>query len=79
VLDPYLGSGTTSATAHKLGRRWIGIEQGEHAVTHCAQRMWMVIDGEPGGISAEVEWAGGGGMEFRRHHSSPHAAQPLAA
>jgi len=79
VLDPYLGSGTTSATAHKLGRRWIGIEQGGHAVTHCAQRMSMVIDGEPGGISEEVGWAGGGGLEFRRHDSSPHAAQPLAA
>jgi adenine-specific DNA-methyltransferase len=79
VLDPYLGSGTTGAAAHKLGRRWIGIEQGEHAVTHCAQRMWMVIDGEPGGISEEVDWAGGGGLEFRRHDSSPRAAQSLAA
>lgn len=79
VLDPYLGSGTTSATAHKLGRRWIGIEQGEHAVTHCAQRMWMVIDGESGGISDEVGWAGGGGLEFCRHESSPHVNQRLAA
>jgi adenine-specific DNA-methyltransferase len=79
VLDPYLGSGTTSATAHKLGRRWIGIEQGKHAVSHCAKRMWMVIDGERGGISKEVGWSGGGGMEFRRHDSSPPASRPLAA
>ena len=64
VLDAYLGSGTTAAVAHKTGRRYIGIECGEHAVSICAQRLKMVAQGERGGISSEVDWRGGGGFGF---------------
>lgn len=64
VLDSFLGSGTTAAVAHKMGRRWIGIEMGEHAKTHCAVRLGKVVDGEQGGISAAVGWQGGGGFRF---------------
>jgi len=64
VLDSFLGSGTTAAVAHKLGRRWIGIEMGEHAATHCLPRLLKVIEGEPGGISQAVGWQGGGGFRF---------------
>lgn len=64
VLDSFLGSGTTAATAHKMGRRWIGIEMGEHAYTHCKVRLDNVIAGEQGGISKEVGWQGGGGYKF---------------
>jgi adenine-specific DNA-methyltransferase len=66
VLDAYLGSGTTAAVAHKMGRRWIGIELGDHAVSHCASRMRLVVDGEGGGVSADFGWAGGGGFRFER-------------
>ncbi|MBT8421149.1 MAG: site-specific DNA-methyltransferase [Gammaproteobacteria bacterium] len=66
ILDSFLGSGTTAAVAHKMGRRWIGIEMGEHAVTHCAPRLEKVIDGEQGGISKAVDWQGGGGFRFYR-------------
>ena len=64
VMDSFLGSGTTAAVAQKMGRRWIGIEMGEHAKTHCAVRMKKVVDGEQGGISAAVAWKGGGGFRF---------------
>jgi len=64
VLDSFLGSGTTAAVAHKMGRRYIGIEMGEHAKTHCAARLRKVIDGEQGGISKQVNWQGGGGFCF---------------
>jgi len=64
VLDSFLGSGTTAAVAHKMGRRWIGIEMGEHARTHCQPRLAKVIDGEQGGISESVGWQGGGGFRF---------------
>jgi adenine-specific DNA-methyltransferase len=64
VLDSFLGSGTTAAVAHKMGRRWIGIEMGEHARTHCVPRMQKVIEGEQGGISEAVGWKGGGGFRF---------------
>ncbi len=64
VLDSFLGSGTTAAVSHKMGRRWIGIEMGDHARTHCAVRMRKVVDGEPGGISKAVKWQGGGGFRF---------------
>lgn len=66
VLDSFLGSGTTAAVAHKMGRRYIGIEMGEHAVTHCGPRLNKVIEGEQGGISKSVEWQGGGGFRFYR-------------
>jgi adenine-specific DNA-methyltransferase len=66
ILDSFLGSGTTAAVAHKMGRRWIGIEMGEHAATHCLPRLEKVVAGEQGGISAAVGWAGGGGFRFMR-------------
>jgi adenine-specific DNA-methyltransferase len=66
VLDSFLGSGTTTAVAGKLGRRWIGVETGRHAETHCAPRLRKVIDGEQGGISESVGWTGGGGFRFYR-------------
>ena len=64
VLDSFLGSGTTTAVAHKMGRRYIGIEMGDHAKTHCIPRMEKVIAGEQGGISESVNWKGGGGFSF---------------
>lgn len=64
VLDSFLGSGTTAAVAHKMGRRWIGIEMGEHARTHCLPRLTKVVEGEQGGISQAVGWQGGGGFRF---------------
>ena len=66
VLDSFLGSGTTAAVAHKMGRRYIGMEIGEHAVTHCVPRLQKVIAGEQGGISKAVNWQGGGGFRFYR-------------
>ena len=66
VLDSFLGSGTTAAVAHKMGRRYIGIEMGEHAVSHCVPRLREVIEGEQGGISKGVNWQGGGGFRFYR-------------
>jgi len=66
VLDSFLGSGTTAAVAHKMGRHYIGVELGSHAVTHCAPRLRRVIDGESGGISKAVNWQGGGGFRFYR-------------
>lgn len=64
VLDSFLGSGTTAAVAHKMGRRYIGIELGEHCYTHCLPRLQKVVDGEQGGISKSVGWQGGGGFKF---------------
>ena len=64
VLDSFLGSGTTAAVAHKMGRRYIGIEMGEHAITHCVPRLKKVIEGEKGGISKSIGWQGGGGFRF---------------
>ena len=64
VLDSFLGSGTTAAVAHKMGRRWIGIEMGAHAETHCLPRLEKVVAGEPGGISAAAGWQGGGGFRY---------------
>lgn len=66
VLDSFLGSGTTAAVAQKIGRRYIGIEMGEHAVTHCVPRLKQVVDGEQGGISEAQNWQGGGGFRFYR-------------
>jgi len=64
VLDSFLGSGTTAAVAHKMNRRWIGIELGQHAYTHCYPRLKAVVDGEAGGISKALNWQGGGGFKF---------------
>lgn len=67
VLDSFLGSGTTAAVAHKMRRQWIGIERGDHAVTHCIPRLNKVIDGvDSGGVTAQVKWNGGGGFRFMR-------------
>jgi len=64
ILDSFLGSGTTAAVAQKMGRRYIGIEMGDHARTHCIPRLQKVIAGEQGGISKDVGWQGGGGLRF---------------
>ena len=65
ILDSFLGSGTTAAVAHKMGRRWIGVELGDHAYTHCAVRLQKVVDGtDQGGISKAQNWKGGGGFRF---------------
>ena len=65
VLDSFLGSGTTAAVAHKMERKYIGIEIGDHAYTHCKKRLDMVISGNDiGGISKSVNWQGGGGYRF---------------
>lgn len=64
ILDSFLGSGTTAAVAHKMDRRYIGIELGNHCYTHCLPRLQQIVDGEQGGISKAVEWKGGGGFKF---------------
>lgn len=65
VLDSFLGSGTTAAVAHKMGRRWIGVELGDHAHSLCAARMRKVVDGtDSGGVTKAVGWVGGGGFRF---------------
>lgn len=66
ILDSFLGSGTTGAVAQKMGRRYIGIEMGEQAVSHCVPRIQKVTDGEQGGISKAQNWQGGGGYRFYR-------------
>lgn len=66
ILDSFLGSGTAAAVAHKMNRRYIGVEIGEHAQTHCVPRLNKVIEGEQGGISKAVDWKGGGGFRFFR-------------
>ena len=65
VLDSFAGSGTTGAVAHKMGRRWIMVELGEHCHTHIIPRLQKVIDGDDqGGISKSVNWQGGGGFRY---------------
>ncbi|MFN9848555.1 MAG: DNA methyltransferase [Alphaproteobacteria bacterium] len=66
VLDSFLGSGTTAAVAQKMGRRFIGIEVGDHAVTHAQPRLAKVGDGDRGGVSQAQGWTGGGGFRFYR-------------
>lgn len=67
VLDSFAGSGTTGAVAHKMGRRWIMVELGEHCHTHIIPRMKKLIDGvDPGGITKAVGWEGGGGFRYYR-------------
>lgn len=65
VLDSFLGSGTTCAAAHKMKRRWIGIEMGDHAYTHCKKRLDSIIDGtDSTGITKSQRWVSGGGYKF---------------
>jgi len=65
ILDSFLGSGTTAAVAHKMDRRWIGIEIGNHAETLCIPRLNKVISGnDQTGITNAVNWSGGGGYKF---------------
>ena len=65
VLDSFLGSGTTSAVAHKMNRRWVGIEMGEHAYSHCYIRLENIIKGNDlSGVTDETNWQGGGGFKF---------------
>lgn len=67
VLDSFAGSGTTGAVAHKMDRRWIMVELGDHCETHIVPRLKKVIDGEDqGGISKAVNWQGGGGFRYFR-------------
>lgn len=67
VLDSFAGSGTTGAVAHKMGRRWIMVELGEHCHTHIVPRLKKVMDGEDqGGITKAVNWQGGGGFRYLR-------------
>lgn len=77
VLDAYLGSGTTAAVAHKCNRNYIGIEEGEHAVSHAAKRLALVVDGDPSGISELVGWQGGGGFDFFFHRQKSSQKYPL--
>ncbi len=65
VLDSFAGSGTTGAVAHKMGRRWIMVELGDHCHTHIIPRLQKVIDGDDkGGITEAVNWQGGGGFRY---------------
>ena len=67
VLDSFAGSGTTGAVAHKMGRHWIMVELGDHAVTHIVSRLKKVVDGaDPGGVTEATGWQGGGGFRFYR-------------
>jgi adenine-specific DNA-methyltransferase len=67
VLDSFAGSGTTGAVAHKMSRRWIMVELGEHCHTHIIPRLKKVIDGaDPGGVTAATGWQGGGGFRYYR-------------
>jgi adenine-specific DNA-methyltransferase len=67
ILDSFAGSGTTGAVAHKMGRRWIMVELGEHCHTHILPRLKKVIDGEDeGGVTKAVDWKGGGGFRYYR-------------
>ena len=69
ILDAYLGSGTTAAVAMKMGRDFLGMEQGPHITTHCVKRLQAVHNGEGGGISPLMGWKGGGGCAFYSHRS----------
>ncbi len=65
VLDSFLGSGTTAAVAHKMGRKWIGVELGEHCDTLSRKRLVKVVDGTDNtGITQAYKWTGGGGFKF---------------
>jgi adenine-specific DNA-methyltransferase len=73
VLDYHLGSGTTAATAHKMNRQYIGIEQMDYVETVAVERLKKVIDGEQGGISKSVDWQGGGSfiyLELKKYNQT---------
>lgn len=71
VLDSFAGSGTTGAVAHKMGRRWIMVELGEHCHTHIMPRLKKVIDGQDaGGVTEATGWQGGGGFRYYKLASS---------
>lgn len=84
VLDAFLGAGGTASTAHKMNRRYIGIDIGCHIIDYAVKRLQLVIEGEQGGISSDVCWEGGGGFEFydalkRKNtvlHSDSNSASP---
>jgi adenine-specific DNA-methyltransferase len=77
VLDCFAGSGTTGAVAHKMGRRWIMIEQGDHCLTHIVPRLKAVVDGtDQGGVSKVVGWQGGGGFRYFKLGSSTLESVP---
>ena len=79
VLDSFLGSGTTAATAHKMGRRYLGIEMGKQAITHCVPRLKRVVGGDKDGISKVENWKGGGGFAFYRLGGQVFAADGTIA
>lgn len=64
ILDYHLGSGTTCAVAHKMNRQYIGIEQMDYIQTVAVKRLKIVIDGDQGGISKEINWNGGGDFVY---------------
>src|SRR5699024_12667189 len=69
VLDFFMGSGTTQAVAHKMGRQYIGIEQMDYIETVSVPRLQKVIEGEQGGISKDINWQGGGSFVYAELHS----------
>ncbi|MEK6236692.1 MAG: DNA methyltransferase, partial [Planctomycetales bacterium] len=78
VCDFFLGSGTTAATAHKMGRKWIGVEAGDHCETIVWPRLKRVLAGESSGISKAVDWSGGGMFQYLRLESYEDALNSLA-
>ncbi len=73
VLDYHLGSGTTAAVAHKMGRQYIGVEQMDYIENIAVERLKKVIEGEQGGISAALQWKGGGDfvyLELKAHNAA---------
>ena len=73
VLDPFLGSGTTAAVAHKMGRRWVGIEAGPQCLSHALPRLQGVVGGlDSRGVTRELGWVGGGDFEVQRLDLDTH-------
>lgn len=79
VLDAFLGSGTTAAVAHKMRRRYVGIEEGRQAISYCAARLRMVVDGDRTGISGDYGWKGGGGFAFYRLRLAANRSRGMTA
>lgn len=81
VLDAFLGSGSTISTAHKMNRRYIGIDIGDHIIEYAVKRLQLVISGESGGVSNDVCWKGGGGFEFykaiKKHNKAPDCVKTI--